>query len=327
MSTMFCKVCNQYHDTSLPFYNVKLEDASIVEALCKKNPELYSELGGSINICKECFFELFYLCENCCEVHVKNEPCDCIAENVLDYMHKQIVIPEYKGSVQFEKLRLGLEIETEFRNSAEYREDTLREFTNILGTGYCKFKRDGSLGRKGIEFVTMPMYFEHYKSMKGRWTKAFKYYRSMGGCSYCTPRTGVHIHLTRDAFVSYKHLYNFYVGITKNQRFSQRISRRKANGYCKFPLNANELAYKTIYENRHYGRYHAVNTNNINTIEVRIYKGNIKWDSVQSYIEHAYSMFEYSLMLTQKNVDFTVEGYRKFVLDNKGKFEELAKII
>lgn len=328
MSTMFCKVCNQYHDTNrLPFYNIKLEESSIVEAICKKNPELYNELGDCVNICEDCFYEMFYICESCRKIHVKNEPCDCVSGKVLDYMHKQIVFPEYKGEIQFKKLRLGLEIETEFHNSIDNRREALQGFTKILGKGLCKFKRDGSLGRKGIEFVTMPLYFEHFIATKNKWTKAFEYYRRQGGYSFGDPRTGVHIHLSRDAFESYKHLYNFYVGITKNPRFSQRIAKRKNNDYASFPYNPIKLAHDLIYTGLRHGRYHAVNLNNKNTVEVRIYKGNIKWDSVQGYLEHAYSIFEYSLLITREHKDFDVENYRKFVISNKDKFKELVKVI
>lgn len=328
MSKVYCKCCEKEYD-GLSFYNIKLDeldDSKIVNALYNKNPELCHEFSDNIFVCSHCFSELFNVCRRCGNIYIKNELCSCTSKRILSYYNKQTVFPEYNNKVQFRNLRLGLEIETILK-CKQNTSEVLENFSNTLGRNLCKFKSDASLGPYGIEIVTMPLYFEHLISLKKKFIEAFKYYRQQGGWSYKDYRTGLHIHISRKAFTSYKHLYNFYIGITKNQRFTQRIAKRKANGYCEFPINPFVHGYNQIFKSERYSRHDVVNFNNKETIEVRVYKGSIAWHNIQSYVEHIYSLFKYSLLITQQNKDFTVDSYRDFILVNKNEYPELVKVI
>ena len=330
-----CDICNSKHDYIMNY--VEIDSVELLNAIAKLNPTVAEEFHGSeLHICDECYKELFTYCSICHSSIVKGTLCDCAGEHILPYTNKVTIFPKYNGHVKFPKLRFGLEIETEFKGSWNKRTRAFKEFTHTLGKGLCKFKKDGSLGRKGAEFVSMPMYYEHICSLKGKFTRAFKNYANAGGYSWSTPNTGVHIHLSRKAFLNREHIKNFILGIITDKNFTRRIAKRGSNFYCKHPREANEfygcgplenVARLIAYDECDYGRHTFVNCLNEDTIEVRVYKGNIKWSSVVVYLQHCYSMFEYSLLLTLNKIDFSVEGYRKYVLNNKARFPELAKEI
>ena len=341
MSQFQCQLCNEWHDDwHVDFHTIRINDIKIMNALVKVNPMIVVEHSGNdIVICDKCFSRIFYYCTNCYNLVFKGELCKCSHDRVLNHDNKAIVFHKYNGRVEYSKLRLGLEIESMFRGPYKKKLDALEKFTEVLGPNLCKFKHDGSLSdchniNKGVEFVTMPFYFEHFKEMSKKWERAFNGFRDMGGHSFDDTRTGCHIHISRDAFISYKHLYNFYIGITKNPRFTARIAKRSMNEYCETPAGKAGIGFKGLYRyayesisHKAGSRYQMVNLQNKNTVEVRVYKGNIKWSTVMSYVEHMYSMFEYSLYITQQKKDFTVEEYRQFVIDNKGKYPELVKVI
>lgn len=318
--------------------DLNIDSKEMFDNVCKINPSLKIEFTGDVlRICDECWEKVVSRCPVCHELMPKGTLCDCFRDNILDYSNKTLVFPKYNGIVKYPKLRFGLEIETLFRGDYDAHKKALGSFTNVLGKGLCKFKYDGSLGLKGAEFVTMPLYYEHFKSLSSRFTKAFNTYASLGGYSWSSNRTGCHIHLSRDAFINNRHLEIFFVGMSKNVRFLHRIAKRGENQWVEHPMRLNykkkviqnleQLSVNIVKRRFAIDRHCYVNYNNRNTVEVRIYKGTIKWSAVMSYIQHSYSMFEYTMLCVLNRISFTVEGYRKYVLNNKARFPELAKEI
>lgn len=329
---MICEICNNEVKSYL-LNHCEIDSPELFDAIVKLNPSLALEFQGhTLHICDECWDKLFYYCDICHEKLPKGKLCSCASHKVVEYSNKALIFHPYSGKVKFPKLRFGMEIETEFDNRKTYkdRERALIKFTEVLGKDFCKFKRDGSLGRKGVEFVTMPLFYEHFGALRNKFTKAFETYGSLGGYSWSSKNTGVHIHLSRKAFINKWHLYNFFMGMTMDRNFTRKIAKRNPNIYCEHPCDNSNAPLEMIAEwavfHRFYPDRHTfVNFRNKETIEVRVYKGNIKWDSVVVYLQHCYSMFEYSLLLTLNKMKFDVEGYRKYVLDNKARFPELAK--
>lgn len=328
-----CQICGEEF-SYLP-NRCEIDSPEVFELIVKMKPEFATEFHGDhLFVCDECYDKLFYYCDICHSRLPKGVLCECISHKVVEYVNKVTVFPSYSGKVKFPKLRFGMEIETEFDNRKTYkdRENALSKFTQVLGKGLCKFKRDGSLGKKGVEFVTMPLFFEHFNALRNKFTKAFETYATLGGYSWSSENTGVHIHLSRKAFVNKRHIYNFFIGIALDRKFTRRIAKRSPNIYCEHPCDVLNMPLEVIadcavFHKIYPGRYTFVNFKNKDTIEVRIYKGNIKWSSVVVYLQHCYSMFEYSLLLTLNKMKFSVEGYRKYVLDNKTRFPELVKEI
>ena len=328
-----CQLCGEEF-SYLP-NRCEIDGPEIFDLIVKIRPDFATEFHGDhIFVCDDCHNKLFYYCDICHERLPKGKLCDCTSNKVVAYSNKTTVFPTYSGRIKFPKLRLGMEIETEFDSKKTHkdREKALTKFTEVLGKGLCKFKKDCSLGKKGVEFVTMPLFFEHFNALRNKFTKAFEIYSSLGGYSWSSERTGVHIHLSKKAFINKWHLYNFFIGMTSNRNFTRRIAKRSPNIYCEHPCDLSNAPLEMIAEWAVFhkvcpDRHTFVNFRNKDTIEVRVYKGNIKWSSTVVYLQHCYTMFEYSLLLTLNKIKFTVEDYRKYVLDNKARFPELAKEI
>jgi len=333
---MRCQCC-QNEVEGYQLNNLFIDSNELFMNVIKLNPELELEFHGDIlYICDDCWAKVITYCPECHEKVAKGTLCSCYDDHIMNYHNKAIVFPKYSGHVKFPKLRFGLEIETKFHGDCSAHRKALGAFTKVLGRELCKFKYDGSLGPKGAEFVTMPLYYEHIINLKKKFTMAFDTYRSLGGYSWEDKDTGCHIHLSKDAFISRKHLETFYLGMTKNIRFIHRIAKRGENYWVEHPMkffkfnkkfkNISQLAF-AVTSGYKIDRHTFVNLNNKDTVEVRIYKGNLKWSSVMSYIQHCYSMFEYTMLCTLNKISFSIEGYKEYVIKNKTRFAELAKNI
>lgn len=332
---MRCQCCqNEVKDYQLN--DLVIDSPELFMNVIKLNPNLEFEFHGDIlHVCDYCWDNVVTYCPECHNKIPKGTLCHCYDDHIVDYCDKEIVFPKYSGTVKF-PLRFGLEIETKFHGDCRSHRKALGAFTKVLGRELCKFKYDGSLGPKGAEFVTMPMYYEHIVDLRKKFTMAFETYRSLGGYSWEDSDTGCHIHLSKDAFISKKHLEIFFLGMTKNVRFIHRIAKRGENYWVKHPMkqiskkriqNLDQLTLALVEYDYRIDRHTFVNLNNKNTVEVRIYKGNIRWSSIMSYVQHCYSMFEYTMLCVLNKIGFTVEGYKAYVIKNKARFNELAKNI
>lgn len=308
---------------------VDLNSEEVLNTLLRIGVSLEDIHGPEVHLCSDCSSKGFNVCPECWSVVINGKLCDCHGHKVLPYGDKAICFPEYKGFIKDHDLRFGLEIETEFGfMRPSRRKDALSQFTKTLGAGFVKFKRDGSLRMMGVEFVSMPMYYEHYASMRQKWEDAFKVYESLGG--NCDSKTGCHIHLSRCAFLGSAHIKNFIYGIIKNPRFTARIAGRKSTHYCDYQYGQTVLGFDEAikaYIRKVDGRYYAVNLENEDTVELRIYQSSIKWSDTVVYLQHAYSMFEYTKLLTLNKMVFSVEGYREYVKHNAKRFPDLVRKI
>lgn len=330
-----CDTCGVEFDWYHSVYTIMVEDTKILNALAKLNSDFALNFKGTeVHICERCFDKAFSRCIICDEVLVKGDLCDCHQDHVLNYHNKGTIFHNHSGHVKFPKLYMGLEVETILRGSACLKKkEVLLGFSRTLGKGYCKFKQDGSLGARGVEVVTMPMQYEGIMASKYKWAKAWKEFKRFGYSRNDT-RTGCHIHLSRNAFLNKKHIENFFIGICKSEGFTSRIANRKTNIFCMHPKEVTRgyngiqtYAHEYVYKDWHCERHQMVNLNNKNTVEVRVYKGDTDWFNVLSYVQHCYSMFEYTLKVTLNKTKVRLDEYIDYVKRNNQRFEYLVKKI
>lgn len=123
------------------------------------------------------------------------------------------------------KIYFGIEIEAEAM-SRSYPSDGAELITDRCnGLVYCK--HDGSLNN-GFEIVTHPMSFGYVKNHAKPLWDSLSHLRRQGFRAWTTSTCGLHIHISRNAFLSEAHLHKFMWFIYGSDVSRASIARRTA---------------------------------------------------------------------------------------------------
>lgn len=220
-----------------------------------------------------------------------------------------------------EHLTFGVELECEPRNDGGNVRMDAYELSDRIdeipgGRTYCK--SDGSLSN-GVEIVSHPgtlahhMYVMHWRQIQRTCEKA-------GFRSHDAANSGLHVHVGRaqlgstdaerdDVTRKVQVLFALYTG--ELTRFSRR--RRSCLGQWA-PINrlgvtpddirhersGSRLAswaftHVPAYRSNHNDRYTAVNVTNSATVEIRIFRGTLKRDTLIAAIQLVSNVFEYAM--------------------------------
>jgi hypothetical protein len=264
-------------------------------------------------VCPTCLQDRYWRCEGCEEWILSGDYCDdcddCDEDDaddcddcdddddvsgseysglVHDYSHKPV--PNFHG---IGPLYLGLELEI---NTPRGELDKAAHLaTSQLGTlGYLK--SDSSITR-GFEIVTHPMSHdwaaEHFP-----WPMLAKL-RGTG----CSPDgNGLHVHVSRAAFDGPLHLYRWLKFFYRNQRPVIRIARRNESRWAAFSERSRRNA-KTFAKGEAWGeRYSAININNADTLELRIFASSLTEREVHAALDLAAASVEYTRTLTTRDI-------------------------
>lgn len=277
-------------------------------------------------ICDSCYNRIAHYCDGCDENVYNNNDCGCDnrGENNLDSDQFQIAlshlgVPEnmpYEEKVDQETY--GVESENEVRNGYD-RYDVVDEIRDLFNKDkeIIACVRDGSLCEEtGFEMVSTNATFDYHKNHF--WNEFFKSdipkYKLR---AYKGSQTAIHIHFTRNAFTEHqlRHLNAFYHN-PDNKSFLVDIAGRECEQYAKFVrgINYHDLIVDTDR------KYRAINFNNSKTVEVRIFKSNMKQMSFFRCLElvHSINQFIKTVELDRTNsVSYT--EYFDYLLNNPKK--------
>jgi hypothetical protein len=116
--------------------------------------------------------------------------------------------------------------------------------------------------------------------------------------------------------------------IYDNQRQVERISGRSDNNYATFQDKGN-LVRKIKQGYQLSGRYSAINTENDNTIEVRVFKGSLRRERVLSALEFVHASVEYTrdMKVTSKNHALSWLKFTGYVSANAELYPNLVTIM
>jgi len=210
----------------------------------------------------------------------------------------------------------GLEIETEVESGE--RNEKLRALHGILGN-YASLKDDGSLDY-GIEIATQPASMEEHK------TRLAPLFANMplGLRSWRKQSCGLHIHVSRTPLSDLAIAKTVcFVSANHNRRFIKMIAGRDSCSYCK--ILPKKMGRAAKYND---DRYEAINLQNEDTIEFRLFKGTLRQASVFKALEFTDALTTYagcaarSIRESQSRVQFC-----GFVEENKSKWPNLTAFI
>lgn len=286
--------------------------------------------AGSENqpLCQNCFDRYYERCSDCNELISRDNAmyrgdtpyCQecylalCDKDVIHDYYFKPTPIFYGNGKRFF-----GVELEID---GAGEDNDNAAEILHIANAehplAYCK--HDGSLD-EGFEIVTHPMTLDfHLHSMP--WEQIVEEAKRLGYTSHQAGTCGLHVHVNRTAFGNSESAQDaaiarvlffvekFWDELLKFSRRTQgQLNQWAARyGYKDQPKEILDHAKS----GRHAGRYTAVNLTNADTVEFRMFRGTLKYNTLIATLELLDCIIDAAIYLTDD--DLKAMSWSSFVL-------------
>ena len=229
-----------------------------------------------------------------------------------------------KALMPYEKTRLnniylGVELEC---NKTDRSPRTIHKMLeeDIL-TGTAIVKSDGSLGNRGLEINVVPMTLDYAKATDYYFNleKRTKDYLS----SYYDRFTGIHIHVSRAVLSKYQvGLLGQFVNKLSNYDYITTMCGRELNtheddGQDYARTNPNHNAVK--FSKTDIGKYTAVNTLHDETVEFRIFKGNMSARTIYRYLEFVHALTT-CVKSSSLNIKTNYKDFIKWVSNNRSDY-------
>lgn len=269
-----------------------------------------------ISLCQSCYDEYYHTCENCGRIIHSNSTnwrgdypyCDSCYDDFSDEIEEYSYKPEpifYGNGKRF----FGVELEIDNGGKDDDNARILKQIANSRGE-HLYVKADGSLSEEGLELVSHPMDLEYHKNNM-EWEEIMKKAISMGYRSHQTSTCGLHIHVNRDCLGEDRNTQDevisrilFFVEthwaeLLKFSRRSEYSMNRWAAryGYEKTGKEILDKAKKGCQ-----GRYAAVNLCNYATVEFRLFRGTLKYNTLIAAIELVNEICALAMHLTEDDI-------------------------
>jgi hypothetical protein len=328
-----CHVCGKTHPKwamrDLKFRDPHTDDISFkpVCGLCEEDltrcaicgcaeprteDQEYTQIGNSGLhwVCDCCKRENTYTCEVCnCQFVAVGRPktcpdCKMYSEPIISYMSKPrpiFSIDQKREKAENTQLYTGVELEVEaVEDSAVTRRSLAMDAKVFWPPRFVYCKKDSSL-RNGLEIITQPFSWMHFKTNKPKWKEFFTLIDHCGYGSYKT--AGMHVHVNKTAFTTW-HLYKFcqFFYREQNRSFLSSVSDRvnmRENRHCRFEeIDVKNTKFMAKHKNNAYGGDHhhcALNLSPANSVEVRIFQSPDTVKEFYKNIEFIHAVYEYTM--------------------------------
>lgn len=214
----------------------------------------------------------------------------------------------------------GVELEVESKVDRHGKIDLLHAILNKSeGLGKrCFFESDGSLSN-GFEIITQPMGLDMHQD----WWKWLLESNLISGLrSHNTSTCGLHIHVSRNGLEELQlNKMITFVNHPDNAQLMMSIARRYDAGYCHIKQKTVQTAQEDV------DRYDAVNvcTSGQKTVEFRLFKGTLRYESVMAAIQFVNSLV---LFCKEDNFALSTDHFKQFITgreDNNFLFDYIEE--
>ena len=273
--------------------------------------------------CEQCFDENYVHCSSCgCiisndqayyreddEEYHDTPYCHSCYSNIDDAIYNYYYKPDpvfYGDGNRY----FGVELEVDDGGEDSDNANAILDIANYDGKDRIYIKHDGSLDN-GFEIVTHPMTLDyHMKSMP--WPDIMNKAISRGYLSHKSGTCGLHVHISRKALGATfdeqetaiaKILYFYEKFWDEILRFSRR-TERQVNQWCKRYGGSISSPKETLEhaKSSRQGRYMAVNLENYNTIEMRIFRGTLKYNTFIATLQFIDELCNVALLLSDAEI-------------------------
>jgi hypothetical protein len=275
--------------------------------------------------CEECWSEHFTRCCRCNEEMNRDEAryndfgepfcSDCFRPSGVMEYHEFEDWNFYRTLKDERNPRFyGIEMEIEIRDDMESAVDKVEETFDDLAV----MEEDSSIENEGFEIITHPMTYKYLKKHK----IPEKFGEITGECKgFHTNECGCHIHFSRNT-ISDLTLAKFLLFFAKNKPMIRDIAERDETTYWGHELKEN--AFNKVKKG-HKDKYEAVNLKHADTIEVRIFRANLKPERIYKNIQFIESLIQFC-QESGLNDLYSLK-YQKFLKQNKKQFKEVYEYV
>ena len=292
------------------------------------NEEYLSFRQHGNSICERCA-EDYYRCEDCADMvrsddaRIDDDSGEAYCSDCYDNHHRYIHSHRYTPHPLFfhgsphkrhnpKTTYFGCELEVEATGRLD---EVAEEIVDSMGDSHVYIKSDGSLNH-GFEIVTHPHTFDEMcKLWRERWDER------MGGLkSHDTTTCGFHVHVSKQTLTPL-HVQKIvvFVNAAANFELVTHVAQRSSERWAKI------LDKKIGHCGYSPDRYEAVNLTNDNTIEFRIFKGNLKTDRILKNLQFVHATIEFTR--TRSYRDLSADAFKEFVSRNRKQYQQLHDFI
>ena len=277
--------------------------------------------NSNITLCHHCYDYCYTTCENCGRlIHNDNAYyedddsdypyCyDCFERlqesSIRNYNYKPEPIFYGSGNLFY-----GVELEVDKGGEDSDNAQRLINVANINSERiYCK--HDGSIN-EGFEIVSHPMSLDYHIN-EMNWSDIFEKAIAMDYRSHNTSTCGLHIHCSRSAFGKTFEDQEQIIGrivffVEKHWNELVKFSRRTPDNLNRWAAkyatisDTAEETYKKAKE-KHTGRYVAVNLENYDTVEFRLFRGTLCYRTFIATLQLVDEICYYAINLSSKGIE------------------------
>lgn len=280
--------------------------------------DVYTDDSGTV-ICERCI-DNYYRCVQCDRLihenyaHFDDETGDAYCDGCWEGYNGVIHDYYYKPSPIFHgtnsKLYMGIELEVDRGGEDSYNAQKILDVLNNDDENVY-IKHDGSLDR-GFEIVSHPATLEYHLN-ETPWKEAMKKLLDMGYRSHDAETCGLHVHMSRKAFGRdeneqdlniLKLIYFFEINWKQMLKFSRRTESQVNHWAARYGIYKDDVTSENVINiidnvksESNYHRYHVVNLQNYHTIEVRMFRGTLKYTTFVATLQLLQYLYD-TVMIT-----------------------------
>ncbi len=282
-------------------------------------------------LCCECYERHYCICDDCNEVihndnayyHDDGTYCEsCYNENHSSLIHDYSYEPylNFQSSIQDDETclaYLGFELEAGGLSSSYDCKNIAESISDGEETFYLK--EDGSIPEHGFELVSHPITLKRHKELNWQSVLAEMSSGGMRSHDLGTESCGLHVHVSRNYLSPYKWLLIDWF-ISKYQSNFEAIARRKETHWACFK-KSNGQPVKDVYGKSSGTRYQAVNFENKNTVEFRLFRGTLKYSTFMATLEIIDALVHWAEKLSISDILATGDAFENFTrfIQNNGE--------
>lgn len=245
-------------------------------------------------------------CDECYSEH-------CHRNSIHNYGYKPTPI-FFKSDNERSKLFMGVELEVD---NGEDAGDTAFSITDTMefdGDDHVYCKHDGSLN-DGIEIVSHPCTLRYHMEQMP-WQDIMQIALNNGFTSHNARTCGLHVHVSRNFFGSDETeqdlaiaklimlIDKFWDNVTKFSRRGQSELNRWAHKND-IDIKENDLVdeiKEKMSNQKSQGRYHAINLCNYSTIEFRLFRGTLRYETFIATLQFVQTMCLYAKSVSLNDI-------------------------
>ena len=340
-----CSVCGkELNEENAHEFDGKIfcvECLSIETILCECcGTRIWASDAVDERVCHECRDESYRRCCECDElVHEDNvhyigdypycESCynECHNEFIEDYSYKPDPIFYGEGQPHY-----GVELEIDEAGESDYNAEQIMHIGNARHEHiYCK--HDGSLN-EGFEIVSHPATLDYHLN-NIPWEDIMERAKVLGYYSHNARTCGLHVHINRAALGESVEEQENTVGRIvyfvekfwdKILRFSRRTENQANRWAARYGWNR-ENPKETLKSAKTsgLGRYTAVNLENTFTVELRIFRGTLRYKTFVATLQFVDKLCNHAINMTDE--EFQTMTWKDFVNSAKDSPELLEYLM